>query len=68
MWGSILVGDLYYGDPIINYSVDSGYDDCWYDETGRKIDGGDLEALFQADKVRKQADEVLHADSTVNTD
>ena len=44
------------------------YDTTWYDETGRRIDGNDLEALFQADKVRKQADEVLHTDSTVNAD
>lgn len=44
----------------------------WFDGQGRRLNGGDaeeLEKLFQADKVRKQADEILHEGSNeVSTD
>ncbi len=35
--GSVLVGDLYSGEPVIDYTVDSGYEDCWRDEAGRLV-------------------------------
>lgn len=49
------------------FRKDGDYSSTWYDGTGAKTDGDDLERLYEADKVRKQADAVLMG-STVKAD